>query len=122
MESEYADVSSEHSYEVISSDFDEVYIRHVMDLSRDEINELMKANGLKYSSSDEYITANTHVYMNLMSDDCIDEEPAKKLADDICLIIKKYDCKDMLEIKCGIVAGDSQNTWTATRSRQRTED
>lgn len=122
MESEYADVSSEHSYEVISSDFDEVYIRHVMDLSRDEINELMKDNGLKYSSSDEYITANTHVYMNLMSDDYIDEEPAKKLADDICLIIKKNDCKDLLEIKCGIVAGDSQNTWTATRSRQRTED
>ena len=112
------DGSSGPASESKISDYNKIYAEYVMDISGDEIDDFLKNNKLEKSSlaDGDYSffdssKDNCKLYMMYISGDRLDEEQALDLAQEICSIIKKNDCKGKIDIRCDIVSGNAQNSW-----------
>ena len=112
LEDLYIDGSTGLYLEEKNSDYEEAYVRYVMDLSQDELDEILTKNNLFMNKLQDYEYMFFDQYWEFLSNDPVDEVTAGNIAREICDVVKKNDCKNSIEIYCSIYTVNPDNYWS----------
>ena len=99
------------AFECKSSNFEEQYVKYVMDLSDDDLEEIMDDNNLVMNRLADYEYYFLEQSWEFLSEDMIDGKTAEKLAKEICDVVRKNDCKNLITIRCSMYAENPESGW-----------